>query len=176
MRHRAVSMSHSDLYMRYNNGRRGVAASCARPPLSFNPLRTRVSHPSCRDATDAAMWLIAGRTVVYATYSNNDNNNSNKYIKRIVESFVRISVSPEIYRGRRDRCCGCRAVVCAWEEKFPKTNSNCPPRRSGVNEFLADGEKNDRILNHLLIYTLPNIYYIQYDAAVNRVILNTCYF
>lgn len=55
MRHRAVSMSHSDLYMRYNNGRRGVAASCARPPLSFNPLRTRASHPSCHDATDAAM-------------------------------------------------------------------------------------------------------------------------
>jgi len=31
-------MSHRDVYMRYNNGRRGVAANCAGPPLSFHPL------------------------------------------------------------------------------------------------------------------------------------------
>jgi len=35
--------------MRYNNGRRGVAAqSCAGPPLSFHPLHGRESHPCCR--------------------------------------------------------------------------------------------------------------------------------
>jgi len=50
MRHRATPMSHSDLYMRYNNGRRGVAASYAHPPSPSTPFTLEPLTPAATAA------------------------------------------------------------------------------------------------------------------------------